>query len=61
MKRYPRTSNNPGDDLFVDVNGQPSGLTFEQTLDQNEHEGGVDVGEIEAERRNREDYGGEEE
>ena len=35
-------------------NGQPSGLTFEQTLDQNEHEGGVDVGEIEAERRNEE-------
>ena len=36
-------------------NGQPSGLTFERTLDQNEDEGGVDVGEIEAERRNGED------
>ena len=35
-------------------NGQPSGLTFEQMLDQNKHEGGVDVGEIEAERRNEE-------
>ena len=30
-------------------------------LDQNKHEGGVDVGEIEAESRNGEDYGGEEE